>query len=60
MKTEKKLTVGACWYNHSAWFDCSLTVPASLFDRFGIALQPLVNRSGTVLEPLNDDFASCN
>jgi hypothetical protein len=60
VKTGKKLTVGACWHNHSAWFDCSLTVLASLFDRFGTALQPLGNRSGTVLEPLNADFANCN
>jgi hypothetical protein len=44
IKTEKKLTIGACWFNYSAVFDRSLTVPASQFDRFGTALQPLVNR----------------
>jgi hypothetical protein len=44
MKTGKKLTVGAYSCNHSAWFDRSLTVLASLFDRFGTVLQPFVNR----------------
>jgi hypothetical protein len=60
MKTEQKLTIGAYWYNHSAWFNRSLTTPVPLFDHFDTTLQPLVNRSGTVQEPLNADFASFN
>jgi hypothetical protein len=44
MKTGKKLTIGACCYNHTALFDRSLIVPAPLFDRYNTALQPSLNR----------------